>query len=142
MLVKSAYRINTPHVISETIDDEVIILNFESGCYYSLNSSGMAVWAYLQEGRSEGEILVKLRQRFPDADEGVANDLSEILKQLVAELLIVPSEDVTSPEPGSDKESTTLYTKPTLEKFTDLQQLLLLDPIHDVDESGWARQTT
>jgi hypothetical protein len=24
-----------------------------------------------------------------------------------------------------------------LERYTDMQELLLLDPIHDVDESGW-----
>jgi hypothetical protein len=26
-----------------------------------------------------------------------------------------------------------------LQKFTDMQDLLLLDPIHEVDESGWPR---
>jgi hypothetical protein len=26
---------------------------------------------------------------------------------------------------------------PVLERYTDMQELLFLDPIHDVDESGW-----
>jgi len=29
------------------------------------------------------------------------------------------------------------FTKPELHKFTDMQDLLLFDPIHEVDESGW-----
>ncbi len=29
------------------------------------------------------------------------------------------------------------YAPPALETYTDMQELLLLDPIHDVDETGW-----
>jgi hypothetical protein len=28
---------------------------------------------------------------------------------------------------------------PVLEKYTDMQELLLLDPIHDVEEAGWPK---
>jgi hypothetical protein len=29
------------------------------------------------------------------------------------------------------------YTKPVLNKYTDMQQLLLADPLHEVQEAGW-----
>jgi hypothetical protein len=29
------------------------------------------------------------------------------------------------------------FTDPVIEIYTDLQDLLLLDPIHDVDDRGW-----
>jgi hypothetical protein len=29
------------------------------------------------------------------------------------------------------------FTHPQLQKYTDMQELLLLDPIHEVEESGW-----
>ena len=29
------------------------------------------------------------------------------------------------------------YEHPVLQKYTDMEDLLLLDPIHDVDEAGW-----
>jgi hypothetical protein len=29
------------------------------------------------------------------------------------------------------------YQAPILEKFTDLATMLLLDPVHDVNEEGW-----
>ena len=29
------------------------------------------------------------------------------------------------------------YQAPSLEKYSDLQDLLLIDPIHEADESGW-----
>jgi hypothetical protein len=36
------------------------------------------------------------------------------------------------------------FAAPALNTFSDMQELLLLDPIHEVDEAGWpvARQTT
>ncbi len=32
------------------------------------------------------------------------------------------------------------FCLPIIEKYTDLEELLLLDPIHEVDESGWPKQ--
>jgi hypothetical protein len=29
------------------------------------------------------------------------------------------------------------FEAPVLQKYTDMQDLLLLDPIHDTDETGW-----
>jgi hypothetical protein len=29
------------------------------------------------------------------------------------------------------------FEKPGLQKYSDMQDLLLLDPIHEVDEMGW-----
>ena len=29
------------------------------------------------------------------------------------------------------------FEKPVLQKYSDMQDLLLLDPIHEVDEMGW-----
>ena len=29
------------------------------------------------------------------------------------------------------------FEAPILNKYNDMQELLLLDPIHDVDEAGW-----
>ena len=53
--------------------------------------------------------------------------------------LIVPSEDqgaapkTERPAPSKKK----AFAKPKLSKFGDMQDLLLLDPIHDVDQQGW-----
>ena len=29
------------------------------------------------------------------------------------------------------------YSPPVLNSYTDMEELLLLDPIHDVDQAGW-----
>ena len=137
MSSQTRYRINAPHVISEIIEGEAVILNFESGSYYSLNESGMTVWEHLQRNTSEQYILLSLQKRYDVAGDTVAKDLKELLRQLSSEQLIVPDNTAESPPQDEHDLPVKAYVKPSLEKFTDLQELLLLDPIHDVDESGW-----
>jgi hypothetical protein len=34
------------------------------------------------------------------------------------------------------------WAEPVLDKYTDMQELLLLDPIHEVDDAGWPHTLT
>ena len=38
------YRVNSPHVISETVGGETIIVNLASGHYFSLQGTAVEVW--------------------------------------------------------------------------------------------------
>ena len=50
MLSEVSYRVNSPQVILETFADEVVIVNLESGSYYSIDKVGAEIWALLAEG--------------------------------------------------------------------------------------------
>ena len=41
---------------------------------------------------------------------------------------------MTPPPPNAVRKP---YTAPAVQKYDDLEDLLLLDPIHEVDEAGW-----
>ena len=41
-------RVNSPHVIHETIDGEVIVINLASGNYYSVKGAGADVWDVIE----------------------------------------------------------------------------------------------
>lgn len=131
----STYRANEPAVISEVIEGEAIILNFESGCYYNLNDSARAIWQDLLAGLVPDLIAERQARRYGLESALLADDVAELVEELLLEQLIVPLESSAAGESPIESE-TTEYVKPALEKFTDLQELLLLDPIHDVDESG------
>jgi hypothetical protein len=63
-----------------------------------------------------------------------------LVEELVAESLIVPLSSAPTPASGKTPapvEPGTPFVPPVLERYTDMQELLFLDPIHDVDESGW-----
>ena len=114
-------RINAPDIIQETFDDESVIVNLRQGLYYSLNKAALPLWEEIVRGSS----LDKLNT---GGHEFSSDDVAGFVRELRAEnLIIVEGEDIP------DGVSPTIY----LQKFEDLQDLLLLDPIHDVDERGW-----
>ena len=136
------FRVNTPTVTHETIDGEAVIINLDSGNYYSLVEAGSFIWSLVERGASASEVQQQVQQTYngnaTDIDQGV----QELLTQLQQENLIVPVDgaveraEVPSSNNGHEKP---LFNAPLLNKFSDMQELLLLDPIHDVDEAGWPK---
>lgn len=141
MSTGACFSVNSPQVISEHIDGEEIILNFESGTYYSLNPCGRVIWRGLQDGLDQQALQALLTQRFPQNVAQAVPDLESLIDQLQREQLIVPvrSDGASAAAASEALAAMASYESPRLEKYTDLQNLLLLDPIHDVDATGWPR---
>ena len=134
-------RVNAPQVIHESIDGEVIIINLSSGNYYSTKGSGAEVWGVIEKspGLTSRELVDALVLRFQDAPTDIEAPVVAFLADLRAEGLVVEAgEDATSPvEPAGANGSAQAFVAPVLEKFTDMQDLVLLDPVHEVDATGW-----
>jgi hypothetical protein len=128
-----------PRVVHETLDGEVILIQIESGLYYSLTGSGANIWALLHRGHTVDEVVGGLAPQL-DADAAtVRSGVAGLVERLRGESLIVPSETA---EPGLVEVSTNggapqAFVAPVLERFDDMQDFLLVDPIHEVDDSGW-----
>jgi hypothetical protein len=123
------YEPNRPDVVDESVDGEVLIVHLGTGAYYSARGSGDLVWQLLAGGATFAEAASALGAT-PDAVERFA-------ATLVAEGLLrlrngrAPAVPVISAPP--------VFDEPVLEKYTDMQELLVLDPIHEVEEAGWPR---
>ena len=138
------FRINTPTVTHETIDGEAVIINLDSGNYYSLIESGAMIWALLERGASASEVQNLVQQTYQGNAADIDHGVQELLAQLQQENLVVPVDgapavdltEVLSSQNGHEKP---VFNAPALNKFSDMQELLLLDPIHDVDEAGWPK---
>ena len=138
------FRVNTPTVTHETIDGEAVIINLDSGNYYSLVEAGSFIWAMLDKGASASEVQDLVQQTYDGNATDIDQGVQELLAQLQQENLIVPVDgaaavdltELTLSHNGHGKPS---FKAPLLNKFSDMQELLLLDPIHDVDEAGWPK---
>lgn len=141
------FRVNTPTVTHETIDGEAVIINLDSGNYYSLVDEGSFIWRLVDRGASANEVQQLVLQTYEGSASAVDAGVQELLVQLQLENLIVPVDeagalDLTQLDPettsntGQAKPS---FNQPLLQKYSDMQELLLLDPIHDVDDAGWPR---
>jgi hypothetical protein len=126
------YVLTGPAIIAKDFGDEAIVANLDTGLFYSLGQSGTAVWTGLASGRTLSEIVATLAGA-DDANARAA--VGRFIGELVTEGLLRPGDDCVDTiwAPRVDAE----FQAPTIEKFDDLQALLLIDPIHDVGEQGW-----
>jgi len=123
---------NKNQVVSDLIDGEMMLLNMEAGNYFSLGGSGAALWSCFQQGADPERLLEAIRQAYPD-QESASRDFQDFLELLKADELLVEGTEDAGVAPVLAGE----YQAPSLEKYSDLQDLLLIDPIHEADESGW-----
>jgi hypothetical protein len=116
------YRI-CPEVVHETVDGEVVIIHLGTGVYYSIRGRGVSLW----EGAVAGATSDSLARVAPTEAES-------FLRELEGEGLIERADgsDATWQAPDAvDGEPA------VLERFDDMEDLLLLDPVHEVDDQGW-----
>lgn len=138
----TSYRINPDQVAFEIFDnDEVLVINLDTGTYYSLTGSSSRLWAVLASGApAEYMIADQIRRHDHDPDL-MAGAVNEFLARLAAENLVVQDAAIGAFTPQAEldipPESRTLFSGFEMRIFTDMQDLLLLDPIHDVEEAGW-----
>jgi hypothetical protein len=137
-------QINTPAIVSDIIDGEAVILNLLTGNYYSLEGAGAEIWDLLVRGLAISEVAETLAGRYGLSIGEIEPAIQGLMSELEAEELVSQVEvldrdansafimsDVAKPNPGL------VFETPKLVKYTDLQDLLLLDPIHEVGPDGW-----
>lgn len=143
------FRVNSPQVVCEMIDGEVVIVNLEKGYYYSLLKTGADVWSRIERGVDSNSLIQEMTQAYDGSTSEIATAIDEFLENLQHEELIIASSSIESVNGDNNiKEIAEItnkprFEKPMLEKFTDMEDLLLLDPIHEVDvEAGWPNAKT
>ena len=136
---ESRFRI-APEIVHETVDGEVIAIDLDNGSYYSLAGSGPAIWELLERGASEAEVGAALLDRFDAEESAITTAVSALLGELRENGLIVASEEGgSSVAPGPYSNEKTPFEVPRLERYNDMKDYFLLDPIHEVDTAGWPR---
>lgn len=137
----TTYRVCEPDVVHETIDGETVVVNLGTGNYYSLRDAGAEVWRWIDRGATLPEIVDAVERRYEAADSAIEADVSALIARLLEEQLLEPfaRNDVLDPSrnPSAAPPTREPYRPPILETHRDMQDLLLLDPIHDTDDSGW-----
>jgi hypothetical protein len=135
--------INSPEVISDTIDGEVVIVNLDKGYYYSLDGTGAEVWGLIQDGHSVAEIVPDVVRRYAGDPTDIEAAIAQFITELEQEAILVPSGAAAAgtDEAGSRSDDGPIdrpaFRAPILRKYVDMQEMLTMDPIHEVDETGW-----
>ncbi len=142
MELHNRLKVNTPNVVHETIDGETILLDLNTGNYYSLDGTGAVIWEFIDKTGNWAkaiEIMTAANSAESDIIDSTVKQFTEEL--LTEKLMVIAENEITSPDvtelEKKLKEIALNFKAPAVCKYTDMQDLLLLDPIHEVDEKGW-----
>jgi hypothetical protein len=144
------FRINSPKVIHETIDGETVIVNLDSGNYYSIDDIGADIWDSIGKGLTVDHIITDISCRYTGEREEIDVTVRQFIDGLLQEALISPLESGDTetgavndtPVKNAPTDGLPQFKTPNLQKYSDMQDLLLLDPIHEVDDTGWPNVKT
>jgi Coenzyme PQQ synthesis protein D (PqqD) len=141
MKTEERFRVAAPEVIHQTIDGEVILVHLTRGTYHSLRGSGALLFDPLVRGASMADLAAMLSAGTDGEVSRIEAAVTRLVQDLQRDGLIVAAADeagrdgaVAAPPAPSAKQP---FEEPKVETFTDLQDLLLTDPIHDVEPPGW-----
>jgi hypothetical protein len=145
------FKPRSSDVVSEVIDGEAVIMDLRNGHYFSARQQAAPVWQSIVSGQSDAEILDRLSGEF-DADlDYLRAQLDTYIETLIDHALIVvdvaggdvAGQDVAGQDAAGDTSAAIArgqrpFPPLVLEAFQDMEELLLLDPIHEVEEeTGW-----
>jgi hypothetical protein len=131
------YRHNDAHVAAEEFDGELVLINFSRGTYFSLRHVAVDVWRQFAGGAEAVAVVERVREHFAVAD-GTRAELARCVQMLVDEELLCAAE---AAGPPVDAWSSATWAAPVVEVYSDLRDLIVLDPVHEVDDSaGWPRR--
>ncbi|GEM_PF-1789379 len=74
-----------PLVHEKQIMDEIALLHRSTGNYYTLNSTGAAIWKYCDQARSLEEILDFLSREYQTEKTTLEEEIGFYLQELVRE---------------------------------------------------------
>lgn len=135
------FRLNSPDVLQERIEGEVIVVHVLTGSYYSLLGSGAAIWSDILRGVDAETIIDQFVASGSENRVTVSAEVHRFLGELWDEQLVVVYEPgaTVAPVPGDAPAPDGLvpFEPPSLQKYSDMQEILLVDPIHEVDSGGW-----
>jgi hypothetical protein len=143
------YKVDRRRVVHEIIDDEAILIRLDTGFYYSLDGTGSEIWEALVAGCTPDGITELLRMRYAAPPDEIEAAVAALVEELRAEELLDVALDAsangavvgTLGDSGDPTHPRAKFEAPVLHRYTDMADFMLVDPIHEVEESGWPNRT-
>lgn len=123
-------------ITHDVLDGEVLAIDESTGAYFSMSGTAATVWVAIGSGRSLDQIVDAAARHHDASADRARDDISPFLESLLADGLVVSTE-AEGEQPDLASVPAGPWATPELGKFTDMRDLLMFDPIHEVDTTGW-----
>jgi len=116
------------HVLAEVFDAEAVVVQLRTGVYYAFDRFSTGVWERLAAGEPLGAVASAAAAGRDDPD-AVEREVVLLARLFCDEELMAAD----GPLPDRDDDR---VGHPGVTRYTDMTDLLVLDPIHDIDLDG------
>ena len=118
--------ISAPEIVWDVANGEVVLINLKSGEYFSMNKCASDIWV---EGLTHANVC------------SLESESEQMMERFIAQLIQFGLLSIESSNQHKIKSILRITGKPEIIRYTDLSEMLRLDPIHDVNEQiGWPNQ--
>jgi hypothetical protein len=124
----SFFTINSFSVIYNVIEGEAVVMNLDTGLYFSFNPAATLIWQKITESHPS-----------EDAIREFAGPQNRHFVEFLLDQKLVSREGTPAAADDSETSLSPLAGTAEWHTFSDMKELLLLDPVHDIalSEHGW-----
>lgn len=137
---EACFKINDSVVEYERVNGEVIVISFKSGKYFSLSGSAADIWTILEASNS----IISLQQqigKYWKLERDIKEELEEFINECINEEIVINSEAIFVDNGNlPEDQDRSIWHKPNLMIFGNLQDLIMVDPVHDASLINWPIQ--
>ena len=131
------FKLNEEKMFYDIAEGQAIIINFTTGMYYGTSSLGSAVVDALLSGASVDAVLAAVKA-LPACPADVDACMSAFVDALLEKEILVSAETNADAVINITEAALTDGFLLSVDEFTEVQDLIMADPVHDVDvEQGW-----
>lgn len=126
---------------SLTVEDfghEVVAIDLNDGSYFSLKGCAAEIWRLIDPESPVSKMIERIGESYV-LDAAALSRTAAFLERCKQEGLISFEENALNgmDQMCANSSGDKVLPEFELEKVSDIQDILLLDPIHDVDDTGW-----
>jgi hypothetical protein len=128
------------NIAHEIFEGELVVVNLETGRYYAMKGESSDIFKLCLQEACTAEIIAALSSNYTsESPDAIGNSVQDYLENLKVEGIIseTVSRPDSAPSPVLEAAEKRPFSTPAFEVHNDMQDLLMLDPIHEVDDAGW-----
>jgi hypothetical protein len=131
------YKLNDEKMFFDMEDGQAIIINSLTGIYYGTSSLASAVLDAVLGGAGKESLIDRLKE-LPGCPDDIEESLDAFFDDLEGREILLP-DDEEGECPAFDNSALEDGFDLSTEEFSEVQDLILADPIHEVDlENDWS----
>lgn len=91
MEIASASTYKAPDNYSwRDVNNELVVLNLQSGEYFTFNNVGRLIWLSVNDGKTVDEITRSVMEQYATTEEKAVADVKAFIGNLLSEGLLIP----------------------------------------------------